>query len=166
MCWCDIALADELHPASDPLPPPRTTTTGRRGSTCGATRRGVGRRCHLDLLASFNYTTILLGEARRRGLLPLEQAVHLLTDAPARLYGLVRGRGRARLARRPRGARPGDGGERRGGDALRPAGRGRPAQRPRGHGYRPRVLVNGRPTASGGVITGETRGSGALLLGP
>src|SRR5207247_2513782 len=49
---------------------------------------------HLDLLASFNYTSVLLEQAvRERGLLALEEAVQLLTDVPARLYGL-RGRGR------------------------------------------------------------------------
>jgi N-acyl-D-aspartate/D-glutamate deacylase len=49
---------------------------------------------HLDLLASFNYVTVLLDQAvRQRGLLSLEEAVQLMTDAPAQLYGL-RGRGR------------------------------------------------------------------------
>ena len=49
---------------------------------------------HLDLLATFNYATVLLGEAvREHGVLPLEEAVHLITDVPAQLYGLVdRGR--------------------------------------------------------------------------
>ena len=49
---------------------------------------------HLDLLATFNYSTVLLGEAvREQRLLPLEEAVHLITDVPAQLYGLVdRGR--------------------------------------------------------------------------
>jgi N-acyl-D-aspartate/D-glutamate deacylase len=49
---------------------------------------------HLDLLASFNYTTALLGAAvREHKLLSIEEAVHLLSDVPARLYGLVdRGR--------------------------------------------------------------------------
>jgi N-acyl-D-aspartate/D-glutamate deacylase len=51
---------------------------------------------HLDFLATFNYSTALLGKAvRQRGLLPIEEAVHLLTDVPARLYGL---RERGRLA--------------------------------------------------------------------
>jgi N-acyl-D-aspartate/D-glutamate deacylase len=49
---------------------------------------------HLDLLASFNYTSIVLDQAvRERGLLTLEEAVQLFTDVPAKLYGL-RGRGR------------------------------------------------------------------------
>jgi N-acyl-D-aspartate/D-glutamate deacylase len=44
---------------------------------------------HLDLLATFNYTTSLVGPSvRDRGLLPLEEAVRLITDVPARLYGL------------------------------------------------------------------------------
>jgi N-acyl-D-aspartate/D-glutamate deacylase len=51
---------------------------------------------HLDFLATFNYSTALLGKAvRERSLLPIEEAVHLLTDVPARLYGL---RERGRLA--------------------------------------------------------------------
>ena len=49
---------------------------------------------HLDLLASFNYATVLLGTAvREKQLLSLEEAIHLITDVPAQLYGLVdRGR--------------------------------------------------------------------------
>jgi N-acyl-D-aspartate/D-glutamate deacylase len=44
---------------------------------------------HLDFLASFNYATVLLGgPVRERKLMPIEEAVHLLTDVPARLYGL------------------------------------------------------------------------------
>jgi N-acyl-D-aspartate/D-glutamate deacylase len=49
---------------------------------------------HLDFLATFNYSTALLGKAvRQRGLMPIEEAINLLTDVPARLYGL-RDRGR------------------------------------------------------------------------
>jgi N-acyl-D-aspartate/D-glutamate deacylase len=49
---------------------------------------------HLDMIDSFSYCTTLLGKAHREhGLLPVEEAVHLLTGAPAALYGLVdRGR--------------------------------------------------------------------------
>ncbi len=49
---------------------------------------------HLDLLATFNYTTLLLAQAvREHQALPLEEAVHYLTEVPADLYGLAdRGR--------------------------------------------------------------------------
>lgn len=51
---------------------------------------------HLDFIATFNYTTAFLGDSvRDRGLMGLEEAVHKLTDVPARLYGLT---GRGRLA--------------------------------------------------------------------
>jgi N-acyl-D-aspartate/D-glutamate deacylase len=49
---------------------------------------------HLDMTPFFTYATGMLGEAvRERQLITMEEAVHLLTDVPARLYGLV-GRGR------------------------------------------------------------------------
>jgi N-acyl-D-aspartate/D-glutamate deacylase len=44
---------------------------------------------HLDMIDSFSYATTLIARAvRERSMMPLEEAVHLLTDAPARLYGL------------------------------------------------------------------------------
>jgi N-acyl-D-aspartate/D-glutamate deacylase len=44
---------------------------------------------HLDMIAAFRYATGFLQEAvREHRLLPLEEAVHLLTAVPARLYGL------------------------------------------------------------------------------
>jgi N-acyl-D-aspartate/D-glutamate deacylase len=58
---------------------------------------GSDAGAHLDLMCHANYTTRLLAEAvRERGLLPLEAAVRLLTDVPARLYGL-RDRGRVEV---------------------------------------------------------------------
>jgi len=48
---------------------------------------------HLDMLATFSYSTSLLAASRAHGLVPLEEAVHLLTDVQARLYG-IRERGR------------------------------------------------------------------------
>src|SRR6202034_4384038 len=49
---------------------------------------------HLDMIDSFSYATTMLARAvRERSLLPIEEAVQLLTDRPARLYGL-RHRGR------------------------------------------------------------------------
>ena len=51
---------------------------------------------HLDMIDTFSLSTALLGNGvRRRGLLPLEEAVRQITDLPARLYGL---RHRGRLA--------------------------------------------------------------------
>jgi N-acyl-D-aspartate/D-glutamate deacylase len=44
---------------------------------------------HVDMIDSFNYTTTLLARAvRDHQLLSVEEAVHLITDRPARLYGL------------------------------------------------------------------------------
>lgn len=49
---------------------------------------------HLDMLDTFAFTTQLLGRGMREmGLIPVEQAVHQLTEVPARFYGL-RERGR------------------------------------------------------------------------
>jgi N-acyl-D-aspartate/D-glutamate deacylase len=95
---CDIALADELLTSFGNDPPvdsdddwkARVDVWRDGRAVIGASDAGA----HLDLLATFNYTTALLGAAvRERQLLSFEEAVHLLTDVPARLYGLVeRGR--------------------------------------------------------------------------
>ena len=91
------------HQLRHRAPRPRPTTTGRRASRCGATAaRSIGASdagAHLDLLASFNYATVVLGKAvRERKLLPLEEAIHLITDvarAALRLQGAGPGRRRA-----------------------------------------------------------------------
>ena len=50
---------------------------------------GSDAGAHLDLMCHANYPTVVLGQAvRRRHLLALEEAVHLMTDVPARLFGL------------------------------------------------------------------------------
>ncbi|MGE3620228.1 MAG: amidohydrolase family protein [Acidimicrobiia bacterium] len=55
---------------------------------------GSDAGAHLDMITTFACHTRLLAEAvRRRRLVGLEQAVRLMTDVPARLYGLHR-RGR------------------------------------------------------------------------
>jgi N-acyl-D-aspartate/D-glutamate deacylase len=95
---CDIAVADELLTSFGTIPAPDSDEDWKARCELMTDRRAVvgasDAGAHLDLLASFNYTTIVLEEAvRKRGLLSIEQAVHLLTGAPARLYGLVdRGR--------------------------------------------------------------------------
>ncbi len=95
---CDIALADELRTGL--LPPAggdddeswrlRAEVWRDPRVVIGASDAGA----HLDMLATFNYTTSLLGPSvRDRKLLSLEEAVHLITEVPARLYG-IKGRGR------------------------------------------------------------------------
>jgi N-acyl-D-aspartate/D-glutamate deacylase len=94
----DIALADELLTSFGTVPIPESDDDWKARlefwrdprALIGASDAGA----HLDLLASFNYATVLLGSAvRDRRLLPLEEAIHLITDRPAQLYGLVeRGR--------------------------------------------------------------------------
>jgi N-acyl-D-aspartate/D-glutamate deacylase len=43
---------------------------------------------HLDMLSTFNYSTAMLRACRDHDLMPLEEAVSLLTNRQARLYGI------------------------------------------------------------------------------
>jgi N-acyl-D-aspartate/D-glutamate deacylase len=55
---------------------------------------GSDAGAHLDLMCHANYPTVVLGQVvRDRGLLSWEEAVEMMTDRPARFYGLT-GRGR------------------------------------------------------------------------
>jgi N-acyl-D-aspartate/D-glutamate deacylase len=96
-CLLDIVVADELRtllklpfPGDDPetWQLRRALLTDHRvvigGSDAGA---------HLDQLCAFTYPTSLLRSVRDRDVVPLELAIHLMTDVPARFYGL-RDRGR------------------------------------------------------------------------
>ena len=94
---CDIALADDLEtsfgnpPSDDPDEDweARVEIWRDQRAVIGASDAGA----HLDLFLSSNYATHMLGEAvAKRKLLNIEEAVHLLTEVPANLYGLV-GRG-------------------------------------------------------------------------
>ena len=91
---CDMAIADDLETSfgNPAMPEPTADWEARveiwrdRRAVIGASDAGA----HLDLFLSSNYTTTMLNEAVvKRGLLPLEEAVHLLTQTQADLYGLV-----------------------------------------------------------------------------
>jgi N-acyl-D-aspartate/D-glutamate deacylase len=94
----EIVLADELLTSFGTIAIPESDDDWKARlefwrdprAVIGASDAGA----HLDLLASFNYATVLLGTAvREKQLLSLEEAIHLITDVPAQLYGLVdRGR--------------------------------------------------------------------------
>ena len=98
---CDIAIADELRTAfSTPELGNNRADWDARVAVWRDGRAVIGASdagAHLDLLATFNYTTTTLARAvREHEALPLEEAVQLLTDVPARLYGL-RDRGRVEV---------------------------------------------------------------------
>jgi N-acyl-D-aspartate/D-glutamate deacylase len=95
---CDIVVADDLmtgfgfpsRPDDDETWHARIKVWRDKRTVVGASDAGA----HLDFLATFNYSSVLLGRpVRQRGLMPMEEAINLLTDVPARLYG-VKERGR------------------------------------------------------------------------
>jgi N-acyl-D-aspartate/D-glutamate deacylase len=97
---CDISLADDLRTGLyQPLVGDDEATWQKRVEVWRDERTLVGGTdagAHLDLLATFNATTAMLGKAcRELKLLPFEEAVSYITDAPAQLYGL---KDRGRLA--------------------------------------------------------------------
>ena len=90
---CDTVVADDLMTGFGfPSRPDDDETWEARMKVWRDSRAVVGASdagAHLDFLATFNYSTVLLGQpVRERGLMPIEEAVRLLTDVPARLYGL------------------------------------------------------------------------------
>ena len=93
----DVVLADELRTVILPkvVGEDRESWELRRDvwrdgrAVVGASDAGA----HLDMLSTFNYSTSMLRACREHDLMPVEEAVHLLTDVPARLYG-IRERGR------------------------------------------------------------------------
>lgn len=95
---CEIVVADELRTG---LVPPRYGESNADWATRVEVMAepdvvvgGSDAGAHADMMCGAVYTTTLLGEAvRERGLLTIEAAVRLLSDVPARLYGLA-GRGR------------------------------------------------------------------------
>ncbi|MFN0030262.1 MAG: N-acyl-D-amino-acid deacylase family protein [Acidimicrobiales bacterium] len=90
---CEIAVADRLKTGLyQPVVGDDRETWEKRVEVWRDTRTIVGGTdagAHLDLLATFNATTAMLGRAcRELKLLPWEEAIALISDAPARQYGL------------------------------------------------------------------------------
>lgn len=89
----DIVVADELRTSIASVDRGQDDATWQRRleiwrdprALIGASDAGA----HLDMIDSFALSTLLLSKAvRERRLLPVEEAVHYLTGAPAALYGL------------------------------------------------------------------------------
>jgi N-acyl-D-aspartate/D-glutamate deacylase len=93
----DVVVADRLRTGLRPPIPVTDEDWVARAGTWLDPRAVIGGSdsgAHLDTMCGAVYSTSLLGEGvRQRGLLSWEEAVHQLTDVPARLYGL-RQRGR------------------------------------------------------------------------
>jgi N-acyl-D-aspartate/D-glutamate deacylase len=90
---CDIAVADDLRTTIGfPDPVESDADWEARARVLADPRVLVGASdagAHLDMLDTFSYTTSLFEQmVRRRRLLATEEAVRLLTGAPAALYGL------------------------------------------------------------------------------
>ena len=113
---------------------------------------------HLDMLSTFNYSTAMLQACREHDLIPVEEAVHLITDVQARLYGIRERRpDRGGLVRGPRRVRRGDGRPRP--VYTRhdlPAGAGRLYAGAEGVEH---VFVNGTEIVTGKELTGDTPGT-------
>ncbi|MER6521959.1 D-aminoacylase [Streptomyces sp. NPDC001553] len=97
-CLVEICANDDLRTVLWPMPTDndpaswalRQETWQHEDVMLGGSDAGA----HLDRMCGAPYTTRFLGDCLRgRRLLPLEQAVRMLTDDPARLFGL-RDRGR------------------------------------------------------------------------
>jgi N-acyl-D-aspartate/D-glutamate deacylase len=160
----DVVVADDLRTVL--MPPARgddPESWRLRSEAWRDPRVVVGASdagAHLDMLSTFSYSTSLLAANRAHELLPLEDAVHLLTDVQARLYGI---RDRGRIAEGWHGDvvvfdedRVGPGPVHTRYDL--PAGAGRLYAEAEGIEH---VLVNGTEIVAGGALTGDR--PGALL---
>ena len=96
-CLVDISILDELRTIMQPpLAGNDDASWELRRDVWRDPRAVVGASdagAHLDMLSTFSFSTAMLRSCRDHELMPLEEAVSLLTDRQARLYGL-RERGR------------------------------------------------------------------------
>jgi N-acyl-D-aspartate/D-glutamate deacylase len=158
----DVVCADELQttfmrPATEP-------TAGDWQASADAWREGhavIGASdagAHLDFTAYFDYPVYIIEKAvRDHGVLSLEEAVHLMTEVPARLYGL-RDRGRLDIGCHADVVVFDEDRIASGELVTRfdlPAGAGRLYAEPVGIDH---VIVNGTAIASDGALTGARPG--------
>ena len=98
-CMLDLAISENLKTSFMPSPIGLDDASWQlRAKVWRDPRAVVGASdagAHLDMIDTFAFSTVLLGNARKRELATVEECVRWLTDVPARLYGL---RGRGRLA--------------------------------------------------------------------
>lgn len=92
-CYLDVALEDQLRAyVSFPVDAVDETSWQLRRQVLHDPRAVLGGSdagAHVDSICNANCTTRVLGEiVRERGLLTLEEAIRLMTDVPARFYGL------------------------------------------------------------------------------
>ncbi|MEV6528609.1 D-aminoacylase [Streptomyces sp. NPDC051639] len=97
-CLVEICAADELRTVLWPMPsdndPDSWSLRAETWQHPDVLLGGSDAGAHLDRMCGAPYTTRFLGDCLRgRKLVTLERAVRMLTDDPARLFGL-RGRGR------------------------------------------------------------------------
>ncbi|HEV8297021.1 MAG TPA: amidohydrolase family protein [Acidimicrobiales bacterium] len=161
--FVDIALEDELRTVWWPTPTddnaPSWEMRRQAWDFDWTLLGGSDAGAHLDRLCGANYPTAFLADVLRgRRLVTLERAVQLLSDAPAREFGL---QGRGRIAAGWRAdivAFDPDvvGSERAGMVADLPGGGSRLTSASTGVA---RVMVNGVTTVVDGRATGETPGT-------
>ncbi|HZR14603.1 MAG TPA: amidohydrolase family protein [Acidimicrobiia bacterium] len=93
----DVVIADDLRTViAPPMAGGDDASWRMRAEVWRDPRAVVGASdagAHLDMLSTFTYTTSMLRAVREHDLMPMAEAVHLLTDVQARLYG-IRERGR------------------------------------------------------------------------
>ena len=89
----DIVIDDELRTVLWPIPPDDDEDSWKLRAEAWRNPNvligGSDAGAHLDRMCGAPYTTVFLADMiRGRRLVPLEEAIHLITQAPAELFGL------------------------------------------------------------------------------
>jgi N-acyl-D-aspartate/D-glutamate deacylase len=89
----DIVINDELRTVLWPMPPDDDEDSWKLRAEAWRNPNvligGSDAGAHLDRMCGAPYTTVFLADMiRGRRLVPMEEAIHLITQAPAELFGL------------------------------------------------------------------------------